>query len=249
VPQSRARDRWSVKLPQPLVIIGTGGSAYDILDVVDAINEQSPTWVVAGFLDDQRPAGSSCLGFEVLGALADARFLSGDHGRGLSDAAFINSIGSDRTYLRRRALIERCGLPEERFATLIHPLAGVSPRARFGRGVCVNYGVSVAGNVTVGNHVWLGPASIVGHDSILDNYSLLAPGAVVSGLVHVGDSCYIGAGAQIRHQIVIGAGSLVGMAAVVVKDVAPGDVVVGNPARKLRAAATTVELEYPPRRA
>src|SRR5438128_759449 len=41
-----------------LIILGTGGSAYDVLDIVDAINRcaAAPVWRVAGFLDDGRAA-------------------------------------------------------------------------------------------------------------------------------------------------------------------------------------------------
>jgi len=45
-------------MSQALVILGTGGSAYDVLDIVEAINANRPTWRVAGFLDDARPKGS-----------------------------------------------------------------------------------------------------------------------------------------------------------------------------------------------
>jgi UDP-2-acetamido-3-amino-2,3-dideoxy-glucuronate N-acetyltransferase len=47
----------------------------------------------------------------------------------------------------------------------------------------------------------------------------------------------IGSGAVILSGITIGAGALVGAGAVVTRDVAPGEVVVGNPARFLRSRA------------
>jgi acetyltransferase-like isoleucine patch superfamily enzyme len=46
--------------------------------------------------------------------------------------------------------------------------------------------------------------------------------------------CYLGQGCTVRQELRIGAGSLVGMGAVVVRDVPPGSVVAGNPARRLR---------------
>ena len=42
----------------PLVILGASGNAYDVLDVVDAINARSSTWEVVGFLDDGREPGT-----------------------------------------------------------------------------------------------------------------------------------------------------------------------------------------------
>jgi sugar O-acyltransferase (sialic acid O-acetyltransferase NeuD family) len=210
---------------RPLIILGTGGSAHDALDIVEAINAVTPTWNVAGFLDDTRPPGSEHLGWPVLGRVSDA-------GR-FADPLFVNVIGSDKSYRRRPEIVASTGVAPERFATLVHPLAGVSSRARLGRGVVVNHGVSVAGGVVVGDHVCLCPGVIVGHDTTIGDFALLAPAAVVSGFVTVGRGCYIGAAASIRQQVTVGEQALVGMGAVVLRDVPDRAVVVGAPARRL----------------
>ena len=44
-------------MTRPLVILGTGGSAYDLLDIVEAINAVQPTWEPIGFLDDAPTGG------------------------------------------------------------------------------------------------------------------------------------------------------------------------------------------------
>ena len=64
-------------MTRPLVILGTGGSAYDVLDIVAALNAESPTWKLAGFLDDARPAGSHYLGLPILGGLREAARFDG----------------------------------------------------------------------------------------------------------------------------------------------------------------------------
>ena len=107
-----------------LVILGTGGNVQDILDVVDAINRQQVIWEIVGYLDDVRPAGDRHLNYPVLGPIQEARRLE--------DCYFINSIGSDNSYKRRENIIKSTGLPDELFATLIHPFASVSSRATLG---------------------------------------------------------------------------------------------------------------------
>jgi sugar O-acyltransferase (sialic acid O-acetyltransferase NeuD family) len=214
-----------------LVILGTGGSAYDVLDIVEAINAQRPMWRVGGFLDDALPIGDRHLGFDILGRLSDACRLSGHR--------FINVIGSDRSYRRRPEIIAGTGLRPEQFATLVHPAASVSPRARIGRGTYVSYGVSVGGGVTLGDHVSLSPSAIVGHDAVIEDYALVAPGAVLSGFVHLATAAYVGARAVIRQHLRVGEQALVGMGAVVVREVAAGETVVGNPARVLPRGART----------
>jgi sugar O-acyltransferase (sialic acid O-acetyltransferase NeuD family) len=212
-------------MAQPLIILGTGGNAYDLLDIVEAINRVRPTWSVAGFLADNVPPDGRHLGLKVFGPLGEAtRF---------PDHWFVNAIGSDKSYRRRPEIVASTGLSAERFAVLVHPAAEVSSRATLGPGTYVCAGSIVAGGVTVGRHVTLGPGCILGHDSVIEDYGVLAPGAVVSGFVRVGACCYVGARAVIRQQLHVGERALVGMGAVVIRDVAPGQTVVGNPARQL----------------
>ena len=216
-----------------LIILGTGGNTFDVLDLIDALNADAAVWDVHGFLDDTRPSGSEYLGLPVLGPLPVAHNYLG--------CLFINTIGSDQNFARRARIIASSGLESRHFVTLVHPVSAVSNRAIVGVGACINYGVSVGGRATVGDHVLLGPGAIVGHDAVIGDHSIVAPGAVISGGVVVGRSCYIGAGATVRQHIQIGEQSLVGMGAVVLRDVEAGQTVVGNPARTLSRNSTEEE--------
>lgn len=213
----------------PLIILGTGGSAYDVLDIIDAINATTPTWQLVGFLDDARAVGTQFQEWPVLGKLVDASKFKGGQ--------FINVIGSDQSFRKRPSILASTGLSLEDFATIVHPGAGVSKRATLGRGVYVNFGVSLAGAVNIGNHVALGPSCIVGHDCQIGDYTLVAPGAVLSGHVQVGCCAYIGSGSVVKQRLRIGDEALVGMGAVVTRDVPSSAVVRGNPARQHRASA------------
>ena len=119
-------------MPQPLIILGVSGNAYDILDTIDAINNHVDTWRPYGFLDDSLPAGSLHAGLPILAKLADAAKFAHQQ--------FISAIGSERSYRLRPDIIAATGLPAERFVTLVHPLAQVSIRSKLGRGICVNAG-------------------------------------------------------------------------------------------------------------
>jgi sugar O-acyltransferase (sialic acid O-acetyltransferase NeuD family) len=202
-------------MPKQLVILGTSGSALDILDVVDALNADTQIWEVVGFLDDSRPRGSAYEEWEILGGVREAAKFPG--------VLFINSIGSDRSYRKRAEILASTGLPLARFTTLVHPTAAISKRARLGPGTCANAGVCV----------WLGAGCVLGHDAVVEDYSLIAPQAVLSGAVQVGPSVYVGAGACVRQRVTIGERALVGAGGVVITDVAAGTTVVGNPARVL----------------
>jgi acyl-[acyl carrier protein]--UDP-N-acetylglucosamine O-acyltransferase len=73
----------------------------------------------------------------------------------------------------------------------------------------------------------------IGHDAIIGADCELAPGTVIGGHVTFGDRVRVGVNACVRPFINVGEGARIGAGAVVVKDVEPGAVVVGNPARPL----------------
>jgi sugar O-acyltransferase (sialic acid O-acetyltransferase NeuD family) len=210
---------------KPLVILGSGGNALDILDVVDALNRTAPVWQVRGFLDDGRETGSEYMGFPVVGKISDALKFG--------DCSFLNAVGSDKTFRLRPAIIERTALTRQQYGTLVHPTASVSTRAKVGNGVCVNHGASVGGRAVIGDHVYLGVGCVIGHDAVVEDHAVIAPGAIVSGFCRIGQNSYVGAGAIVKQTKLVGAQAVVGMGAVVCRDVPPGATWVGNPARPL----------------
>jgi bifunctional N-acetylglucosamine-1-phosphate-uridyltransferase/glucosamine-1-phosphate-acetyltransferase GlmU-like protein len=165
-------------MPDPLIILGSGGNGLDVLDVVDAINAQAVRWRVAGFLDDSVAPGTLIAGVPVLGGLRDAR--SHAHCR------FVNSIGAEKSFRKRPEILALTGLGEDAWETLVHPGAHVSPRARMGRGVYVCAGAVIASNVTIGDQATIHPGCVVGHDAVVGPYAILAPGSTLSGFVKVG---------------------------------------------------------------
>jgi UDP-3-O-[3-hydroxymyristoyl] glucosamine N-acyltransferase len=89
------------------------------------------------------------------------------------------------------------------------------------------------GPTKIGARTLLMKHAYVGHDVIIGADCELAAGTVLGGHVKVGDRVRFGVNACVRPFINIGDGARVGAGAVVVKDVEPGVVVAGNPARPL----------------
>jgi acetyltransferase-like isoleucine patch superfamily enzyme len=57
----------------------------------------------------------------------------------------------------------------------------------------------------------------------------------IASTVHIKRDAYIGGNVTIRYGVTIGEGAIIAAGAVVVKDVNPGDIVGGNPARVIRS--------------
>jgi sugar O-acyltransferase (sialic acid O-acetyltransferase NeuD family) len=214
---------------QGLIILGTGGNAVDIVDLVHDLNaaSRSPQYDCVGFLDDN-PAlwGMAWHGVPVLGPLAKAA--------DLIEYRFINGIGSPGNFWRKDSILRACGLTPDRFVTLVHPTAVISRSATLGTGVVLFPHVTVCSNARIGNQVCVLPNSVVSHDVAIGDYTCVAGGVCISGGAQIGARCYLGSGSTLIGGIDVGDGSLVGMGSVVVREVPPNAVVAGNPARLLR---------------
>lgn len=109
-----------------------------------------------------------------------------------------------------------------------------------GAGCLISPFVTITSNIRIGTNFHCNIASYVEHDCRIGDYVTFAPGVRCNGNVHIGDHAYVGSGAIIKNgtpdkPLVIGARAVVGMGAVVTRDIAPGVVVVGNPAREMAA--------------
>ena len=204
-----------------LVVLGAGGFARNVLDIVDACNEAGPRWRVVGFVD--RGSGGGAL----LAARGCPRLGSDDVLAAL-DAEVVVAIADPA---RRRQLDLHCASLGLRFATIAHPSATVGHGSHFGSGSVLVAGVRVASNVTGGRHVHVNFNSTLGHDVRLGDYVTVFPQCAISGNVTVGDGVVVGSGGVLLPGVRIGEGSTVGAGAVVVGDVRPGATVAGVPAR------------------
>lgn len=123
-------------------------------------------------------------------------------------------------------------------ATIIHPAAWVSPRARLGPGTVVLAGGMVSTGARLGRAVIVNTSASVDHDDLIGDGVHIAPGARLAGGVTVGDRSWIGLGAVVREGLTIGEDVRVGAGAVVVKAVETGQTVIGAPARPISESAS-----------
>ncbi len=213
----------------PLVLVGAGGFGREAASVVAAINDDRSTYDLLGFVDDSPDlAGHEVGGIPVLGGLAILDKLA---------TQVVVCTGHPGNYTSRRSLVERIGFAPERYATLIHPAAVIPHSTQVGPGTVILATAVATTTVTIGCHVTIMPAVVLTHDDVVGDYAIFGAGAKLAGGVEIGVGVYIGSGALVREARSVGDWSLVGMGAVVTRDIPPGEVWAGVPARRLRSAA------------
>jgi sugar O-acyltransferase (sialic acid O-acetyltransferase NeuD family) len=219
----------ALRAPTGLLIIGAGGLARETVAAVHAINDHKRTFRLLGYLDDD-PAlhGTVRAGVTILGGSS----MVDD----FPEVAVVVCVASPRNQMVRAHVVERLGLPLHRYATVIHPSVSVGVGCVIGPGTILLAQTVLTANVTVGAHVAVMPQTVLTHDDVIERYATIASGVRLGGSVRLGEGSYIGAGALVREGVTVGAGALVGMGSTVLRDVPAGEVWVGSPAERMRAA-------------
>ena len=141
------------------------------------------------------------------------------------------TVGDGRV---RQSTLERCGVPDSRWLTVVHPKAVVAASASLGAGSFIAAMAVVAPMAVLGRSVIVNHGAIVDHDVTVGEFSHVAPGAALGGGVSVGRAVLIGSGAVVALGVRIGDGAVIGAGAVVRRDVPSGAVVAGVPAVELK---------------
>jgi len=204
----------------PLVLIGGGGHASDVLQAVEAINAVRPTYRVVGILDDHEIDRRRFVGRGVthIGPVDDIAVV---------DAAYVLCLGWPWT---RHALAQRIGERAQPAHPIIHPSSDIGSGVELGCGSVVLGCAHLSPFVGLGAHALVSYNASIGHDTTFGDHASVMPNAAVSGDVVAGDRVLIGTGAAVREGVRLGDDVRVGAGAAVVCDITAGLTVVGVPA-------------------
>lgn len=212
-----------------LVIFGGSGIGMVAASVANDLGY----YEVMGFLNDVVPEGTMIGKYRKVPVIGKSE----DYVKYLAEKNtyfFIGYVGlqDEKNTFEK---IKQLAIPEDRWATLIHPSA-IIPKGfcYIGNGVLFAPLVQLSPDTTISENCILLANSFVGHDTFLDTFAHVATNGVVGANVHVGKAVHIGSNATVREKIKIGDYSLIGAGAVVIKDIPENSVVIGNPARILK---------------
>jgi sugar O-acyltransferase (sialic acid O-acetyltransferase NeuD family) len=205
-----------------IVIVGASGHARVVIDIV----EHEAKHHIAGLIDTQRVVGDPVLGYPVLGREANLPDLIGRH----QLAGVLVAIGDN--FVRSQAtqrIMQLC--PQLPSVSAVHPGASIARDVSIGAGTVIMAGVCVNPCVSIGRGCILNTQSSLDHDSVMEDFSSLAPRVATGGNCRIGACSAICIGGVLSHGVIVGEHSVVGAGSTVLAAIPACAVAFGTPAK------------------
>ena len=203
-----------------VVVVGGGGHARVVVDAI----ESAGCAKILGYVTD----GTAVVGgsYPKLGCDEDLPTLAST----LGPFHLAIAIGDGRI---RKRIVQMIAtrLAQFDYLTVVHQKANLAGRVKLGRGSFVAIGASLGVGAVIGEHALINTNASVDHDCIVSAYASIGPNVALGGGVQVGEEVLVGIGATVLPGITIGDRATVAAGAVVTRDIAPGSLVMGIPAR------------------
>lgn len=205
-----------------LIVIGAGGHARSVIDIVLDNNE----YELVGCVDSAYPARTTVENMGDISIIGNDDSLSSLREQGVE--CFFVAIGDGR--LRRKLYnkaLEAGLLP----INVISKHSRISSRAKLGKGICVMAGAVINVNCIVSDGVIVNTNCSIDHDCSIGEFSHIAPGTAISGTTRIGQCTHIGTNCAVIDGIKIGDNSYIGAGASVVSDIPDNVLAYGVPCR------------------
>ena len=190
---------------EPLLILGCGGHANSIIDLVESTNK----WEIIGLVGEKNEVGLQIMNYPIIGTDNDLKEL-----RNLASNIFLG-IGQIKSPKKRMGLVSKLKALGYKTPTLISKNAYVSKNAKVSEGCSIGHFAIVNAGATIGKFCILNSKCLIEHNSIVGEFSHVSTGALINGDVVIGEQSFIGSGSIIREglslpsNIIIGAGQRV----------------------------------------
>lgn len=205
-----------------VIVIGQGGHSKVISDIIQCL----PHITLLGYLDDKY--SSLSIGDQLYyGPISEAKKILSLY----NEVQFIIGIGNNFV---RKIIVEKLGLPTDRYFTLVHPSAIISPSAVIGPGSVIMPHSVINADSYIGKHVIVNTSAIIEHDNEIEDYVHLSPNVTLTGQVMVKEGSHIGSSATIIPSKQVGEWSVIGAGATVINNIPPFSLAVGTPARIIK---------------
>lgn len=208
-----------------IVIIGSSGHAKVVIDIV----RRESKFNLVGLLDRFRNIGEETMGSPVLGSEEDLPELIQSYNLEGALVAIGDNFVRSLVVARIREIS-----PELPLVSAIHPQSCIATGVSVGDGTVVMAGVVINSCCSVGRCCILNTQCSLDHDSIMGDFSSLAPGVATGGNCRIGEYSAVSLGAVVGPSVNIGEHTVIGAGSLAIKSIGPFAVAYGVPARAIR---------------
>ena len=169
-----------------IVIIGAGDLGKEVVWLIEDINQNEPTYLILGFLDDDiAKAGSEFYGYKVLGGTEQLKTLS--------EKIPLYAVIAIQDGTVRKKIFE--ANPEfEKWESIIHPSAVIATSSTVGKGSLFFPHTTVSVDTQIGEFGLFYIHSTVCNDCNIGSFVSVMANAFISERANVGEGCLIAAG-------------------------------------------------------
>lgn len=182
---------------KPLIIIGSGGHAKSIIDIL----ETSKEWEILGLVSNDNI--KSLLGYKIIGQDKDLEKII------LNTNKAILGVGQIGSPEKRISLIRKLEKLSFEFPMIASANSIVSQSSRVASGTTIGHGAIINANAKIGKHCIINSCSLIEHDVTIGDFTHVSTGAMINGGVEIGDRVFIGSGAIIREGLKIPSDSII----------------------------------------
>jgi sugar O-acyltransferase (sialic acid O-acetyltransferase NeuD family) len=175
-----------------LVIVGFGGLGREVLGIIQSINRQRETWNFLGFYDDNLTK-QKVNGFPVMGKIEELNDIT-------EEINVVIAIGNARVKNIIRNKINNQNII---FPNIFHPSVQIysEDTVVLGKGIVIAANAVLTVNINIKDFVYINASTVISHDTIIGESSMIMPTVSISGGGNIGARVYIGNGTKIDYFI------------------------------------------------
>lgn len=208
-------------MAKPIVIIGAGGFAQEVLSTINDINRETTSkenWKVMGFMSELESDWYKKT-YHGIPILRPAEALRIPH-------AF---IGVGDPFLKEQFFMK---YPNFEYPNIVHPSAMFADWVKLAnQGIIIQIRSSLLAACEIERFAHINAHVCIGHDAVIGEFSTVSPGAMIMGNCKIGSKVYVGVGSSFREKVSVGDQSIIGAGAAVVSDIPEKVMALGVPAK------------------
>ena len=209
---------------EKLAIVGAGGHAKVVLDILKEMNNYEIVGVTTNEISDKK----DFCGYPILG---DESILSDLIVNGVTHVAI--GVGGFRNNYSRQHVYAKVKAIGFQIVSAVHPSAVISKTVVLGEGNVIFLGVCINTDAHIGNNVIIATGSTIDHETTIEDHVLVSAGVTVGANVLIQEGALLALGSKVVSRVKVGRNVLIGAGAVVVKDCLEEGTYLGIPATRI----------------